>query len=118
MGDLDFRDVSSRWGLNRKGISFGAAMGDLSGDGNLDIVYTNYDGSPTLLRNDCDSGHVVNIDLRGTISNRYGVGATVRIESALGSRPDSSSWRAATCRAASPCFTSDSGRTPWSAKWW
>ena len=29
---------------------------------------------------------MVNIDLRGTISNRYGVGATVRIESALGSQ--------------------------------
>ena len=85
-GDLDFRNVSAEWGLNKKGISFGAALGDLSGDGNLDIVYTNYEGNPTLMRNDCDSGHVVNIDLRGTLSNRFGVGATVRVESALGAQ--------------------------------
>src|ERR1019366_7687859 len=59
------------------------SLGDLSGDGNLDIVYTNYEGDVTVLRNDCDTGHVVNVDLRGTVSNRFGVGATVRIESAL-----------------------------------
>jgi len=84
MGDLRFKDVSAEWGLGKRGVSFGTALGDLSGDGNLDIVYTNYHAGVTLLRNDCDSGHVVNIDLRGTVSNRYGVGATVRAESALG----------------------------------
>jgi hypothetical protein len=84
MGDLRFESVGSEWGLDQKGVGFGAAFGDLSGDGNLDLVYTNYEGDVTVLRNDCDTGHVVNIDLRGTVSNRYGVGATVRIESALG----------------------------------
>src|SRR5208283_1356111 len=84
MGDLRFEDVSSEWGLGKKGVSFGAALGDLSGDGNLDIVYSNYHAGVTLVRNDCDAGHVVNVDLRGTVSNRYGVGATVRVESSLG----------------------------------
>jgi hypothetical protein len=84
MGDLRFESVGPEWGLDQKGVGFGAAFGDLSGDGNLDLVYTNYEGDVTVLRNDCDTGHVVNIDLRGTVSNRYGVGATVRIESALG----------------------------------
>jgi hypothetical protein len=84
LGDLRFENVSTAWGLDQKGVSFGSAFGDLSGDGNLDIVYTNYQGGVTILRNDCDSGHRVNVDLRGTLSNRYGVGATVRIESALG----------------------------------
>jgi hypothetical protein len=84
MGDLRFESVGPAWGLNQRGVGFGAAFGDLSGDGNLDLVYTNYEGDVTLMRNDCDSGHVVNVDLRGTVSNRYGVGATVRIESALG----------------------------------
>ncbi len=84
MGDLRFEDVSTEWGVDAKAVSFGAALGDLSGDGNLDIVYTNYHAGATILRNDNDSGHRVNIDLRGTVSNRYGVGATVRVESALG----------------------------------
>ncbi len=84
LGDLQFEDVSAAWGLNKKGVSFGAAFGDLAGDGNLDIVYSNYHGGVTVLRNDNDTGHRVIIDLRGTVSNRFGVGATVRIESALG----------------------------------
>jgi hypothetical protein len=84
MGDLRFEDVSEAWGLDKRGISFGAAVGDLSGDGNLDIVYSNFRKGVTLLRNDCDSGHKVNIYLRGTVSNRYGVGATVRVESGAG----------------------------------
>jgi hypothetical protein len=86
LGDLEFTSVGAAWGLDQKGVSFGAAFGDLSGDGNLDLVYTNYDGGVTLLRNDCDSGHVVNVYLHGTVSNRFGVGATVRIESALGTQ--------------------------------
>jgi hypothetical protein len=84
MGDLEFRNVSAQWGVGKKGVSFGAALGDLSGDGNLDIVYSNFHGGVTILRNDCDTGHVVNVYLRGTVSNRFGVGATVRVESALG----------------------------------
>jgi hypothetical protein len=84
LGDLRFENVSSAWGLDQKGVSFGAAFGDLSGDGNLDLVYSNYEGGVTVLRNGNDTGHRVTIDLRGTLSNRFGVGATVRIESALG----------------------------------
>ncbi len=84
LGDLRFENVSAKWGLDFKGVSFGAAFGDLSGDGNMDIVYTNYHDGVTLLRNDCDTGHVVNVDLRGGVSNRYGVGAVVRVESGLG----------------------------------
>ena len=44
LGDLQFENVSADWGLDQKGVSFGAAFGDLGGDGNLDIVYTNYQG--------------------------------------------------------------------------
>jgi hypothetical protein len=84
MGDLRFESVGAKWGLDQRGVSFGAATGDLSGDGNLDIVYSNYQGGVTILRNDCDSGHVVNVDLRGSASNRYGVGSVVRVESDLG----------------------------------
>ena len=86
LGDLKFEGVGPAWGLDQKGVAFGAAFGDLSGDGNLDVVYANYEGNVTVLRNDCDTGHVVNVALRGTVSNRLGVGAVVRVESALGTQ--------------------------------
>jgi hypothetical protein len=84
LGNLRFEDVSAAWGLDQLGVSFGAAFGDLDGDGTLDIVYSNYRDGVTVLRNEGETGHRVIFDLRGTASNRFGVGATVRIESALG----------------------------------
>jgi hypothetical protein len=86
LGDLRFEAAGPSWGLNQTGVAFGAAFGDLGGGGNLDLVYTNYEGDVTVLRNDCDTGHVVNVDLHGTVSNRLGVGAVVRVESALGTQ--------------------------------
>jgi hypothetical protein len=96
-GDLQFENVSAAWGLNQRGVSFGSAFADLDGDGDLDLVYANYEKGVTILRNDCDQGHSVVFELRGlsaplkalspskgTQSNRYGVGATVRIETAAG----------------------------------
>jgi len=84
LGDLRFENVSAAWGLDQKGVGFGTAFGDLSGDGNLDIVYTSYQGGVTVLRNDNDTGHRVEVFLRGTASNRFGIGSVVTVESALG----------------------------------
>jgi hypothetical protein len=83
-GGLKFREVGAEWGLGQAGVSFGAATGDFDGDGDLDLVIGNYETGPTILRNDSATGHRLVVALRGTTSNRFGVGATVRIKTASG----------------------------------
>lgn len=85
LGGLRFEEVGKKWGLDEKGVGFGAAFGDLDGDGDLDLVYTNYQREATVLRND-SAGHRVLIALRGTTSNRFGIGAQVRIATAAGTQ--------------------------------
>ena len=84
LGDLKFEEIGARWGLDQMGVSFGAAFGDFDGDGDLDLVFANYEAPPTVLRNDSPGGHRVILALRGAVSNRFGVGAMVRLETAGG----------------------------------
>lgn len=84
LGDLEFEPVGREWGLDHTGVSFGSAFGDLDGDGDLDIVFNNHQAGVTLMRNDGLSGNRVIIELSGKQSNRFGVGATVELESASG----------------------------------
>ena len=84
LGDLKFENVGAAWGLDQPGPSFGSAFGDFDGNGNLDVVFANYQKGVTILRNEGDTGHRIIVELRGTVSNHFGVGCLVRIETASG----------------------------------
>jgi hypothetical protein len=84
LGNLQFEEVGRAWGLDQVGVGFGSAFADLDGDGDLDLVYASMDAPVTVLRNDSADGHTIVVALRGTVSNRFGVGAVVRIETAQG----------------------------------
>jgi len=84
LGDLKFADVSKEWGLDHEGVSFGCVLADLAGDGNLDIIFTNYNAPPTIIRNRTATGHRAMIKLAGRAPNLDGIGAELRLESAAG----------------------------------
>jgi hypothetical protein len=81
--DGKFVDVSDKSGdgLKVKLSSRGSGCDDLDNDGDIDVVVLNSRSEPTILRNDSPSkGHWIQVRLRGTKSNRDGVGARVRVE--------------------------------------
>jgi hypothetical protein len=82
LGNGKFRDVTleAGSGLNPKFSSRGAAFDDLDNDGDIDVVVLNTRQKPTLLRNDLSTNqHWVQINLKGTRSNKFGIGAKVKV---------------------------------------
>lgn len=82
MGNRRFQDVSSEAGLNRlpKRSGRGGAFCDYDNDGGVDIVVSNIDDRPSLLRN--AGGNRSNwllLKLVGTASNRDGIGGRVKV---------------------------------------
>ena len=82
-GDGTFTDISEAVGFRESdshGVGRGVAVADYDADGDLDLFIVNSGAMPTLLRNDGGNRqHWLQIRTVGSVSNRDGVGAVVKV---------------------------------------
>ncbi|MCH8327492.1 MAG: CRTAC1 family protein [Candidatus Marinimicrobia bacterium] len=79
--EVGYFDVSSVSGdvFKSQHVGRGAAFGDYDNDGDVDIFTVSNGGPGQLLKNDGGHNNWLKVSLRGTRSNRQGVGARLRL---------------------------------------
>jgi hypothetical protein len=79
-GNLQFENVSQAWGFEDSTFSNGAAVADLDGDGDLDLVINNLDEEAMVYENTTDKkNNYIRLKLGGPVTNPDGIGAKISL---------------------------------------
>ena len=79
LGDLQFVDVGAEWGLDENGVTHGAVVVDLDGDGDLDVVTNNLNAEASVFENRTSGSHRISVQLHAADGNHFGVGSSVSL---------------------------------------
>jgi len=85
-GDGTFLRVTNIAPATDLGTWHGATWGDYDNDGFLDLFVANWGSTNALYHNDGNSNAWLKVKLRGTVSNRDGIGAKVRVKATVWGR--------------------------------
>jgi enediyne biosynthesis protein E4 len=78
-GNLRFQNAADSLGFGDESFSNGSAFGDLDNDGDYDLVVNNVNMESFIYENKNEEKHYIKVKLRGPKSNRFGIGAQVKL---------------------------------------
>ena len=80
MGNTRFENKNVDWGLDKSGISAGAAYADLDNDGDMDLIVNNTNDYASIYRNNSEKfnkNSYLKVKLNGAKQNSLGIGSKV-----------------------------------------